>query len=120
MRRTGPTSELVKELIVQLREIGRREQAPAWIAVAEELESPARRRAEVNLSRVNRYSEEGEMVVVPGAVLGTGRVEKRVTVAALRFTRTAKEKLAAAGCSAMTLKEALEKNPKAQRVRIIK
>lgn len=120
MRRTGPTSEVVRELISQLRGAGKREQAPAWIAVAEELESPARRRAEVNLSRINRYSEEGEMVVVPGAVLGVGRVEKKVEVAALRFTKAAKEKLAAAGCSYMTIKEALEKNPKAHRVRIIK
>ncbi|MCS7107074.1 MAG: 50S ribosomal protein L18e [Acidilobaceae archaeon] len=120
MRRTGPTSEVTRELIAQLRSVGKREQAPAWLAVAEELEGPSRRRAEVNLSRINRYSEEGEMVVVPGAVLGTGKVEKRVTVAALRFTKAAREKLIAAGCSVMTLKEALEKNPKAQRVRIIK
>ncbi|MCX8195962.1 MAG: 50S ribosomal protein L18e [Acidilobaceae archaeon] len=119
MRRTGPTSEVIKGVVAQLREVGRREGAGAWLAVVEELERPRRRRVEVNLSKINRHALEGEMVLVPGAVLGTGRVEKKLTVAALRFSKAAREKLLAAGCTVMTLKEAAEKNPKAERARII-
>jgi len=50
-------------------------------------EATARAHAEVNLGRIERYAQEDETVVVPGKVLGSGVLEKNVTVAAVDFSR---------------------------------
>lgn len=119
MRRTGPTNIVIRKLVEELRRVARENGARAWLRVAEELEKPRRARRVVNLSRINRYARENEMVVVPGVVLGSGFIDKKVTVVALRASRTALRRLREAGCTFMTLKEALKANPKASNVRII-
>jgi len=119
MSRTGPTSLVTRKLIDQLRRASKIYNAPAWKRVAEILEKPTRSRPQVNLSKINRYSKEGEMVVVPGKVLGAGRLEKSVTVAAYAFSESAIEKIKAAGGRAITLEQALKENPEARNVRII-
>jgi large subunit ribosomal protein L18e len=110
---------VIRKLVEELRRVARENGARAWLRVAEELEKPRRARRVVNLSRINRYARENEMVVVPGVVLGSGFIDKKVTVVALRASRTALRRLREAGCTFMTLKEALKANPKASNVRII-
>jgi large subunit ribosomal protein L18e len=119
LRRTGPTNIVIRKLVEELRRVARENGARAWFRVAEELEKPRRARRVVNLSRINRYARENETVVVPGVVLGSGFIDKKVTVVALRASRTALRRLREAGCTFMTLKEALKVNPKASNVRII-
>jgi len=119
LRRTGPTNIVVRKLIDELRRAARENGARAWLKVAEELERPRRARRVVNLSKINRYARENEIVVVPGVLLGSGSINKRVTVAALKASRTALRKLREAGCTFMTIREALRAYPKASNVRII-
>ena len=119
MRRSGPTNILLRTLIAELRKASRIYRAPAWRAVADILEKPRRRRVAVNLSKINRYAREGEMIIVPGKVLGSGYLEKNVTIAAFSFSSQALEKIRLSGARAITLKEALRENPRARNVRII-
>jgi large subunit ribosomal protein L18e len=119
LKRTGPTNILVRKLIDELRRTARVHNARAWLRVAEELEKPRRARRAVNISKINRYARDNEMVVVPGVVLGAGFMDKKVTVVALRASRTALRKLREAGCTFMTISEALKVNPTASNVRII-
>lgn len=119
MKRTGPTNIVLRKLIDKLYKASKENQAPAWARVAELLERPTRRRVAVNLSKINRYAREGETILVPGKVLGAGMLEKRVTIAAFSFSKTALEKIKAAGGRAITLEEALRENPKASKTRII-
>ncbi len=119
MRRTGPTSTLTRTIASALRRAAKAHGAPSWAAVADLLERPRRRRVAVNLSKINRYASEGEMVVVPGKVLGSGTLEKRVVVAALAFSGKALEKIKASGGRAVTLQEAVRENPRGSRIRII-
>ena len=119
MSRTGPTSLVARKLIDQLRRAAKTYNAPAWGRVAEILAKPARSRPQVNLSKINRYAKEGEMVVVPGKVLGAGKLEKKVTIAAYAFSESAIVKIKAAGGRAITLEQAVRENPSASKVRII-
>ncbi|MCE4610746.1 MAG: 50S ribosomal protein L18e [Desulfurococcales archaeon] len=119
MRRTGPTNTLLRTLISQLRKASRTYKAPVWRAVAELLERPRRRRVEVNLSKINRYAREGEMIIVPGKVLGAGKLDKKVTIAAYSFSRSAIEKIKLSGSRAMTILDALRENPRGRKTRII-
>jgi Ribosomal protein L18E len=42
---------------------------------------------------LNKYTNDGDIVIVPGKLLGYGMVNKKITVAAWRYSLNAKEKL---------------------------
>ena len=105
-------------LIEELKRKSKEEGVALWKDVAERLEKPRRRYAEVNLSKINRYARDGETVLVPGKVLGSGRLERRVTVAALGFSKSAYESINAVG-RCMSIEELMRENPKGSNVRIM-
>src|SRR5207247_336102 len=76
--------------------------APIWRDVAERLERTRKNWSEVNLSRLSRYAEKGQQIVVPGVVLATGEITTPVTVAAFRTSIAAQKKIEAAGGRAIT------------------
>ncbi len=119
MKRTGPTNYLIIRLARELRKAGNENNAKVWHRVAELILRPTRKRVEVNLSKINRYAKENEIVVVPGKVLGSGTLDKPVTVAALSFSKGAILKIKSAGGKAITISELLKENPKGSRVRIM-
>jgi large subunit ribosomal protein L18e len=88
--------------------------------VADRLEKPRRTHAEVNLGRIERYAREGETVVVPGKVLGSGVLRKDVTVAAVDFSGTAETKIRQAEGEPIHLEQAVERNPQGSNVRVIR
>ncbi len=110
--------ELIK-LLTELRIQAKKKNTPIWRDIAERLERPLRVWPEVNVSRIERYANEGDVILVPGKVLGSGVLTKRVTVAAWKFSNSAKEKIEKAGGKTMTIKELMRKNPKGSNVRIM-
>ncbi|OYT39471.1 MAG: 50S ribosomal protein L18e [Desulfurococcales archaeon ex4484_58] len=119
MKKTGPTNIVLRKTIRVLYKASREHKAPIWRAVAEELEKPRRRRRAVNISRINRYTNEGDTVVVPGKVLGAGVLDHPVTIAATGFTRTALEKIKAVNGRAIHILDLLRENPRGNNVKII-
>ena len=119
MRRTGPTNIVLRKTIRILYKASREHKAPIWRAIAKELEKPRRRRRVVNISRINRYTEKGDVVVVPGKILGAGTLDHPVTIAAIGFSKSAIEKIKAAGGEAIHILELIERNPRGSNVKII-
>lgn len=93
--------------------------APIWNAVRKYLIKPRRRRVAVNISKINRYTKSGEIVVVPGKVLSCGSLEHEVTIAAFDFSVKALEKIRKAKCRAISIEELIKENPKGSGVKII-
>ncbi|WP_440952582.1 50S ribosomal protein L18e [Methanococcoides sp. FTZ1] len=116
-RKTNPR---IPSLIAVLKNSARENEAPIWRDVAKRLETPGRNYAEVNLSKINRYAAENEVIMVPGKVLGAGVLGHAVTVAALGFSATAVDKITNAGGKCMTIEQALEENPAGSGIRIMK
>ena len=106
-------------LIQHLKDVGRVNEAPVWRDIALRLEGPMRHWAEVNVGKINRYAGENETIVVPGKLLGSGEIDKKVTVAAYRFSGQAKDKIVKAGGKDMSIEELLAKNPKGSKIRIM-
>lgn len=119
MSKTGSTNIVLRTLIRDLRKAANSRKAPIWDYVAEMLERPSRRRVVVNVSRLNRVASDGEVLLVPGKVLGSGFIDKKVTVAALSFSLRAVEKIKGAGGSVMSVKELLSNNPGGSGVRVV-
>lgn len=120
MRRTGPTNYVLRRAIRILRSYANRYNARIWKYVAELLELPTRRRIVVNISKINRFTKDGDVVVVPGKVLGAGILNHRVTVAAAAFSKGAVMKIKAAGGRAIHILELLEENPRGSNVKVIR
>ncbi|MEM2208513.1 MAG: 50S ribosomal protein L18e [Sulfolobales archaeon] len=119
MKRTGPTNVVIRKLVRELRRTSNQYSVRIWDYVADLLEKPSRRRVVVNLSKVSRFSSQGEYIVVPGKVLGAGTLKKPVTVAAVSFSKRALEKIRSAGGSAIPITELLKVNPQGSNVKVI-
>ena len=119
MNQNMMNSELEKT-IRELKTAKKKTGQPIWGALADELDKPKRIRVDVNLSSINRYTQEGDVAVIPGKVLATGRLEHPVTVAAFSFSDAAKEKIVAAGGEVKTLTQLASEGVEPSKVKLIK
>lgn len=115
-RKTNPN--LVK-LIDDLLKASAENKAKVWKDLAERLAKPLRNYAEVNVGKIDRYVKENEIAVVPGKVLGSGEITKPVTVAAWRFSESARRKIESAGGRVLSIWDLLKENPSGKNVRIM-
>jgi len=110
--------ELIK-LIHSLRKKSNETKTAIWRNIAERISKSRRKRASVNLSCISMYTHAGETVIVPGKVLGAGKLNHSVKVAALQFSKQAEQKITKAKGKCMTINELMEKNPRGSNVKII-
>ena len=106
-------------VLLETIELLQEQNVPVWSSVAENLGKVNRRRAEVNLSDIERVAEDGETVVVPGKVLGSGRLSKEVSVAAFQASNSAKNQINDSG-EFMFIQDLVEENPEGENVRLVK
>ena len=85
--------------------------------LAKKLSGPRGNYKNVNLNDLEKI--EGDKLMVIGKVLGSGDISKKIGIAALAFSKNAKNKLEKAGCDIKTIKEALDKNKNLEGVKII-
>ncbi len=119
MKNNYKTNPVILDLISGLKKQSREKEVPLWRDIAIRLERPTRNYPEVNLSRINRYTKEKDLILVPGKVLGSGELNHKLTVAAVSFSGSAKTKITEAGGTCLTIEELMSNNPEGSRVRII-
>ncbi len=119
MKRTGPTNTNAQQLIAALKQLSLRENAAVWSRIAEDLEKPSRQRRIVNIYKLDKYAKDGEVVIVPGKVLGMGDMHRKVKVAAFTFSQQAVDKIHGAGGQTFHIEELLKQNPKGKNVRVL-
>ena len=119
VKRTGPANQHLKDLIISLKKKAIETQENIWKRIAVDLEKPTRSRRVVNLSRINRVTEENELIVVPGKVLGSGELGHNVTIAAWSFSDGAVDKIKKANGKAIQIAELMKDDAKGKRIRII-
>lgn len=117
VKRTGPTNSSLKSLVIDLRKLSNKEDVKIWKRVGEDLLRATRQRREVNLFKIEKYAKTGETLLVPGKVLGKDELTKKVTVAAFRFSESAKNSINKNG-KAITIRQLMKENPKGSKVRI--
>lgn len=119
MKKLKATNPELLELVKFLKKAAREHNAKIWRDIAERLSTSRKRRVAVNLSRINRYTEKGNFVAVPGKVLGTGSLDHPVKVAAFSFSEKAREKIRKKRGSCLTFYQLVKKNPKGSNIKII-
>lgn len=119
MKHNYKTNPVILDLILALKTQSREKGVALWRDIAIRLERPTRHFSEVNLSKINRYTKEDELLLIPGKVLGSGDVGHKLTVAALGFSTNAREKITEAGGTCLSIKQLMDTNPTGSGVRII-
>ena len=114
------SNPLLRHTIVMLERAGKKGKAPIWSEASAMLAGQSHVRVEVNLGRISRITEDGEAIFVPGKVLGTGVLGRRLVVGAFAFSSSARSKIKASGGSALTVEEFLKKYPNGSGVKLVK
>ncbi|MGZ4846567.1 MAG: 50S ribosomal protein L18e [Halobacteriota archaeon] len=117
IRKTNP------ELMLQIdafKAHARQHQANIWRDIARRLEAPSNNYAKVNLSRLNRHTNSGDIVVVAGKVLGAGSIDHPISIGAPSFSDSARSKILAVGGTVLSLDEIAHVSPKGSHVKIIR
>jgi len=115
MKRTGPSNPILKKTIAELK----KQNAKLWQRLAVELARATRKRREVNLSKLERNTVNGDYVLVFGKVLGAGILKKKLNVAAWNFSAGAAAAIKKAGGSTLTISELIKKNPKGTGIKVL-
>jgi large subunit ribosomal protein L18e len=119
-RAANKTNPRIQYLVSMLKETSRSNEANVWREIARRLEAPNRNYAEVNIGKINRYANDGETILVPGKVLGSGALDRAVVVAALNFSESATSKIEKAKGTCMSIEDLVKNNPTGSRVRILR
>lgn len=102
-----------------LRTAFKKTKAPIWRSLEEELSGPKANRREVNVGKLAELTKSGEVIVVPGKVLGTGNLGHKLTVCAYSISEGAAKKMVAAGGKVISFEDLTKKHPDGRGVRVI-
>lgn len=100
---------LLKSDLITLKRVSKkREKSRVWKTVAEYLERSRSKRIVVNVGKIAKLTKPGDLVIVPGKVLGSGMIEHKVVVGGFSFSQSARSKIAAAGGEALPIRKFIE------------
>jgi len=107
-------------VLLSLIEVLSKDKKPIWKKVIYELSRPRRNRVEVNLSKIEAYGNEGGTVLIPGKVLGSGDISKKLTVAAFSISDTARKLITDAGGKVISIESLYKSNPSGRDVLLLR
>jgi large subunit ribosomal protein L18e len=110
---------MIDNTLWTLRLAFKKSKAPIWRAIERELAGPRANRREINVGTLEEISKSGEILVIPGKVLGTGNLTQKLTVCAFSISESAARKVISAGGKVINFEELIKKNPDGKGVRII-
>jgi large subunit ribosomal protein L18e len=112
-------NSMVDTAIWTLRSAFKKNKAPIWRALEKELSGSRINRREINIRRLAQVTKVGEVVVVPGKILGTGNLGHKLTVCAFSISESAAKRVIESGGKVVTFEDLIKKHPEGKGVRII-
>lgn len=112
-------NKMLRSAIVLLERKGRSGKSAIWMEGARLLASGTVMWPEVNISRLANVGD-ATAIFVPGKVLGTGNLAKKLNVGAFSFSASARSKIEEAGGKALTIEEFVKKYPEGSGVALVK
>ena len=108
-----------REDLNNLIEVLRKMDKKIWKRTAELLALPRKRRVEVNLYKLSKLGDEKKILLVPGKVLGSGNLDKKINVAAFSFSESAKKMLKHTKSKMIDIEDLVKENPEGKDVVLI-
>jgi large subunit ribosomal protein L18e len=110
---------LVDSTIWMLRKAFKNNKAKIWKALEKEFQKSRSNRRLVNIQKLNKVTNNGDVIIIPGKVLGNGTLGHKLTVCAYSFSETALNKLNASGTEVISLQSLINRHPDGKGVKII-
>ena len=92
----------------------------AWSHIAQILSASTRSYSSVNLEEIDKATKAGDIVVIPGKILSSGELTKKVRICALGISSSAKDKLKETKSEFVSILDEIKKNPKAEGLKILR
>ena len=102
-----------------LRNAYKRSGSPIWKSIEKKFQSSRSNRSEVNVSKLDNITKEGDIVIVPGKVLGSGIINHKIILSCFSISVTPMKKVIDCGGEVITINELVQQYPDGKGVRII-
>ncbi|MGH9998871.1 MAG: 50S ribosomal protein L18e, partial [Nitrosopumilaceae archaeon] len=113
------TNAVVLHMAKELKEASKKNKAPIWSRLAELALKPSSARRTVNVSRIDRLTKDGDVIVVPGKVLGTGGMSHKITLCSFSISNSGAQKILEQGGKILNYSELIKNHPTGKGVTII-
>jgi large subunit ribosomal protein L18e len=110
---------LIDNTIWMLRKAFKNNKSMIWKALEKEFLKSRSGRRQINIQKLNKVTSNGDVIVVPGKILGNGTLGHKLTVYAYSFSETALNKLNESGIEIISLQSLINKYPDGKGVKII-
>ncbi len=114
MRKTERSD--IKEWLEKLDDASKGRYGPLWKSVYRQVDISRRRRIAVNLYSINKHTDNGDNIIVPGKVLSKGTLGHKVNITAISFSEKAKAEIKRSDSKILSLNEMLGR----EKVKIIR
>jgi large subunit ribosomal protein L18e len=119
VKKKNKTNPILIKLIQDLKKQSSEKDVGIWKDIALRLEKSSKNWPVVNLDRISKYINDKETALIPGKVLSSGNLTKKVTIAAWSFSEKSYEKIKKAGGKAISIDKLIKDNPKGENIRIL-
>lgn len=110
---------LLDNTIWMLRKAFKSSKSKVWKALEKEFSKSRSNRRLVNIHQLDKITKDGEIIIVPGKILGNGNLGHKLTVCAYSYSETAIDKLKTSGADVISLQSLINKYPDGKGVKII-
>ena len=108
------------ETVETLLKLSRENQSPLWRDIAKRLSETRQNYADLNVGKISKMCKDGDIVVVPGKVLGSGYMEKKLKISALDVSEKAMKKIKDSGSEFVFLADLAKENPEPKNLKIMR
>ncbi len=81
---------------------------------------PVKKWAELNLDQIDQMVKDGESVFVPGKILSSGELTKKLKIVAWKASEKALDKMKTSKTEFVEISEEIKKNPELKNLRLIR
>ena len=113
------TNQVVIQLARNLKKASSKNDAPIWSKLAELALKPHSARRTINLKRIDQLTNEDDVIVFPGKVLGTGTISHKITLCPFSISNSAATKIVESGGKIVGFTEMIEKFPTGKGVTLL-
>lgn len=104
-------NQTIQRLAYTLKKASKSNDAPIWARLSVLAKKPSRARRTVNLNKISSLTKDGDVVVVPGKVLGTGSISHKITLCSFSISDTAASKIIESGGRIAGFEEMTSQHP---------
>jgi large subunit ribosomal protein L18e len=113
------TNQVVVKMVKELKQASIKNDAPIWSKIAEMALKPSIAKRVVNLAKIDSVTNDSDVIIVPGKLLGTGKISHKITVCSFSMSTSAAKKILESGGKIISHNEMISKFPSGKGVRII-